>query len=95
MGADSASLLDQCADQREIIEFQEVFGKDRVFANPVSSGVVNEFDDASHNVSRGPEIEPASVSLFPVPYSFFGTKSIESQNGLPLRGRADRSYSRR
>jgi hypothetical protein len=57
MGADSASLLDQCADEREIVALKDLFGRDRVFAHPVSSGFVNEFDDPSHDVSRGAEIE--------------------------------------
>src|SRR5271165_6226548 len=59
MGAYSASLLDQCADEREIVALQEVFGRDRVFANPVTSGVVNEFDDASYAEPHRAEIKRA------------------------------------
>ena len=59
MGACSASLLDQCADEREIVALQEVFVRDRVFANPVTSGVVNEFDDASYAEPHRAEIKRA------------------------------------
>jgi hypothetical protein len=30
--------VDQCADEREIVALKEVFGRERVFANPITSG---------------------------------------------------------
>jgi hypothetical protein len=59
IGACSAGLVDQCADEREIVALKGVFGRERVFANPVTSEVVSEFDDAAHAEPHRGEIERA------------------------------------